>query len=234
MKSRLAPGADAASREAARSTLVTVLDQALRLLHPIVPFVTSELWSRLPAHEGDARAPDLIVARWPEADEAWSSEDVEQRMATLQELIVEVRRLRKEYGVPESGRIGVHVTGGGDAFLAAVQDQLPAFEQLARVDEVLIDGATGVGAHAVLSNGAELFVPLEGVIDLDRERDRLREEIERLDGHRASTAKKLENQAFVSRAPEEVVQKERDRLAQLEEQGSKLREKLTTLEVGGS
>jgi valyl-tRNA synthetase len=230
VKSRLGSGADAASREAARSTLVMVLDRALRLLHPIVPFVTAELWARLPCPEGSERPDDLIVAPWPEADQAFVSEEDERAMAGLQELIVEVRRLRKEYGVPEGQRIGVHVTGGAAAFRDIVSAQSAAFEQLARVDRISADPADGVGAHAVLANGAELFMPLEGVIDVERERERLREELLRLEGHIGGTSKKLDNQAFVAKAPAEVVQKERDRLTQLEEQRSKLRDKLAGLE----
>jgi valyl-tRNA synthetase len=233
VKSRLGPNADPASREAARSTLVVVLDRALRLLHPIVPFVTAELWSRLPWPEGSERPEDLIIAPWPEPDPRRSSPRTRARDGGLQELIVEVRRLRKEYGVPEGQRIGIHVTGGAPAFLDIVRESA-AFEQLARVDRVTTEPADGVGAHAVLANGAELFMPLEGVIDLERERARLREELGRLEGHIGATSKKLDNQAFVAKAPAEVVQKERDRLAQLEEQKSKLREKLAGLEGTGS
>jgi len=230
IKSRLGPAADAHSREAARSTLVTVLDQAMRLLHPVIPFVTAELWSRLPVPSGEKRADDLIVARWPEPQARWESDDAERGMAGFQDLIVEVRRLRKEYGVPEGGRIAIHVWGGGDGFPAMVKGQGAALEQLARVNRVDTMEGHGVGAHAVLKNGVELFVPLEGVIDLDRERARLRDEIVKLQGLHAGTAKKLGNESFVARAPADVVQKERDRLTQLEEQQSKLRVKLTALE----
>jgi valyl-tRNA synthetase len=230
VKSRLAPGADAASREAARTTLVVALDRALRLLHPIVPFVTAELWARLPWPEGSDRPDDLIVAPWPVAEDDRVDEEAERVMAGLQELIVEVRRLRKEYGVPEGQRIGIHVTGGAESFLQVVRERSAAFEQLARVDRIATTPAASVGAHAVLANGAELFLPLEGVIDLDRERARLVDELGRVNGHVEATRKKLDNQAFVSRAPSEVVQKERDRVAQLEEQRTKLREKLASLE----
>jgi valyl-tRNA synthetase len=237
VKSRLGHlerGDDAASREAARSTLVTVLDRALRLLHPVVPFVSAELWARLPSVGGEQRADDLIVAPWPVPEARWTSDDVEARMAGFQELIVEVRRLRKEYGVPEGGRIAIHVfrseEGGGDGLPSLVREQAAALEQLARVDRVEMQAGHGVGAHAVLKSGVELFVPLEGVIDLDRERSRLREEIGKLEGLHAGTSKKLDNAAFVARAPAEVVQKERDRLAQLEEQRSKLGVKLAALE----
>jgi len=234
VKSRLAPTADAATRQAARTTLVVVLDRALRLLHPIVPFVTAELWLRLPWPVGSDRPEDLIVAPWPEPDPQLRDEAAEVGMAGLQELVVEVRRLRKEYGVTEGQRIGIHVTGGAPAFLDIVVDRAAAFEQLARVDGVAIEPGRGVGAHAVLKNGAELFVPLEGVIDLARERARLRDELGRLEGQAAGTRKKLENEAFVAKAPAEVVQRERDRLGQLEEQRSKLREKLAGLEVASS
>jgi valyl-tRNA synthetase len=146
---------------------------------------------------------------------------------------VEVRRLRKEYGVPEGGRIAIHVwrsgVNGGDGFPTLVREQAPALEQLARVNRIETDAGHGVGAHAVLKNGVELFVPLEGVIDIERERTRLREEIAKLEGLHAGTSKKLDNAAFVSRAPADVVQKERDRLSQLEEQRTKLGVKLAAL-----
>jgi valyl-tRNA synthetase len=231
VKTRLSNDADPASREAARATLVTVLDRAMRLLHPIVPFVTAELWESLPTAQGDERAEDIIIAPWPEAEEAFVSEEAEGLMAGLQELIVEVRRLRKEYGIAEGKRIGIHVTGGSEAFMAVVQDKSAAFEQLARVNSVQTSAGTGVGAHAVLKGGAELFLPLADVIDIGRERSRLSDEISRLDQLLAGTRKKLENESFVSRAPAEVVQKERDKTVQLEEQGAKLKEKLAGLEA---
>jgi len=233
VKSRLSADADTESREAARATLVTVLDHAMRLLHPIMPFVTAELWERLPVAEGVERAEDIIVAAWPRAEQAFVSSEAESLMAGLQQLIVEVRRLRKEYGIAEGKRIAIHVTGADAAFLSMVESKAAAFEQLARVDRIDTSPGTGVGAHAVLANGAELFLPLVGVIDVEREITRLTDEITRLDQLLAGTRKKLENESFVARAPAEVVQKERDRTVQLEEQGSKLREKLAGLEAQG-
>jgi valyl-tRNA synthetase len=234
VKARLDPSAEATSREAARSTLVKVLDEAFRLLHPIMPFVTAELWSKLPWPVGSERPDDLIVAPWPTGDSGLEDASAEARMALLQGLIVEVRRLRKEYGVPEGERIAIHVSGGGVDLTETVQTQASALERLARVNQVHVEAGSGVGAHAVLADGGELFVPLEGVIDLDRERERLRTEIERLTGQAAATGKKLENENFVSRAPAEVVGKEREKLAQFQEQSTKLQEKLDALEGGVS
>jgi valyl-tRNA synthetase len=234
VKARLTENADAASREAARSTLVTVLDHSYRLLHPIVPFVTAELWSRLPWPEGDERPEDLIVAPWPDGSDGRRDEQAEQDFEALKELVVEVRRLRKEYGVPEAERIQIRLTGGDSGLLGTVRSQSAALERLARIGGIHEGEGSGIGAHAVLSGGTELFVPLEGVIDLDRERSRLRGEIERLQGLSAGASKKLDNENFVSRAPDEVVQKERDKLAQYDEQASKLQEKLAELEGGAS
>jgi valyl-tRNA synthetase len=228
VKGRLA-GDDDRSREAARSTLVAVLDHALRLLHPIVPFVTAELWARLPVAEGTQRAPDLIVAAWPTEEGARLDDAAEALMAEIQALIVEIRRLRKEYGITESQRIGVHVWGGSDAFLEALRAQRAAFDQLARVDRIGHEEVRGVGAHAVLPNGAELFVPLEGVIDLDDERRRIRSEMAKIEGLLEGTERKLANEKFVANAPEAVVGKERDKAVQLGEQVTKLREKLAVL-----
>jgi len=232
VKTRLGPNADPATREAARSTLVVVLDQAFRLLHPIVPFVTAELWARLPWPEGSERPGDLIVAPWPTADGGWKNDDVERRMSDFQNLIVEVRRLRKEYGVPDARRIGVDLTGGPDGFADSVVAQLAVFEQLARVDRVGTGHGSGVGANAVLPNGAELFIPLEGVIDVERERSRMLEEVDRLEGHLRGAVARLNNDKFTGNAPADVVQKERDKVAQLDDQASKLRAKLAGLEGG--
>ena len=234
VKSRLGSDADPVSREAARSALLVVMDSALRLLHQIVPFVTTELWARLPCPAGHERAEDLIVAPWPTPNEDLISEGSEGLMTTLQELVTEVRRLRKEYGVPEGRLIGIYVSGATDSFVTAVKGQSAALEQLAGIQGIESDVRSGVGAHGVLSNGAELFMPLEGVIDLDRERERLNEAIGRLDGLLEGAKNRLENEAFVSRAPKEVVQKEHDKAAQLEEQRVKLRIKLDGLEATGS
>ena len=233
VKARLGPGAAPASREAARTTLVTALDHAFRLLHPIVPFVTAELWERLPSPGGATRAADLIVAPWPEGLVAWQDEAAERGMRDVQQLIPEARRRRTEYGVPEGERVGVHLTGAPEAFESVLTDQLASLERLARVGRVSFDPGEGVGAHAILDNGSELFIPLEGVIDVGRERTRLRDEIVRLEGQHQGVQKRLQNESFASKAPAEVVEKERGRAEQLVEQAAKLREKLAGLEAAG-
>ncbi|MEJ2204715.1 MAG: valine--tRNA ligase [Gemmatimonadota bacterium] len=231
VKGRLAEDAHQATREAARTTLVTVLDGAFRLLHPIMPFVTSELWARLPWPEGQERPEDLIVAAWPEAAPDRTDEDAEALMGTFRDLVIEVRRLRKEYGVAEGTRVTVHLSGTTPSFAAMVAEREGSLERLARVNEVVTSGGgDGVGAHSVLHSGVEIFLPLKGVIDVDRELERLRGEISRIQDLLTGTEKRLANEQFVGRAPEEVVAKEREKARALGEQVAKLREKLEALE----
>jgi len=229
VKSRLNTDSAVSSREAARTTLVTVLDGALRLLHPIVPFVTAELWSQLPWPDGAERPEDLIIASWPKADEKDRCASTEEAMAGFQSLVTEVRRVRKEYGVGEGKRVSLLVNGGPEGFLASISARTAALEQLARIDRIESGVGSGVGANAVLPNGAELFIPLEGVIDVERERGRMEGEIARLAGVLSGVEKRLANEKFVANAPEEVVGTARENAAQLRDQVEKLREKLVGL-----
>ena len=155
-------------------------------------------------------------------------------MGEVQALVGEVRRLRKEYGVPEGERIVVHVTGASSRLTDALAGQSVALERLARIGGVETTAGEGIGAHAVLSSGAELFVPLEGVIDIEREAGRLRDEIQRVDKQLQGTRGRLANEKFTGNAPPDIVEKEREKAEQLEEQSTKLREKLAGLEADGS
>jgi valyl-tRNA synthetase len=217
------------SRAAARATLVTVLDLTLRLLHPVTPFITETVWQRLPRRIGDA--PSLMVARWPEPVAEWEDAAAEAQVAELQELIGAVRNIRSEYGVQPGARVRLRVTSESPALRALLGAAARTLADLARVEEVTFGRVDGeIGASAVLRSGAELFLPLADVIDLDRERVRLRTELERVAGMKESTRKRLENEGFVARAPEAVVQKEREKLDSLAEQEEKLARTLRSLE----
>jgi valyl-tRNA synthetase len=220
-KPRLRGELGEASRDAARATLAVTLDLTLRLLHPVVPFITETVWQRLPRRLGDA--PSIMVARWPEPRPEWEDDDAEQRMSELQAVIGAVRNLRSEYGVQPAQRVRVRVAGASPLLVETLSGSARSLADLARVEEVGFDRVPGeVGASAVLVSGAEIFLPLEGVIDLAKERGRLRAELDRVEGMIAGTRGRLENERFVSRAPVEVVRKEREKLASLEEQRAKL------------
>ncbi|HSR41626.1 MAG TPA: class I tRNA ligase family protein, partial [Longimicrobiales bacterium] len=223
------------SRHAARTVLVTVFDRTLRLMHPLVPFVTAALWDRLPWPEGRDRAEDLIVAPWPRVGELPREEDAERRLGDLQELITSVRSLRKEYGVPEGETVEVVLHAEQDGFRDTVESQGRQLDRLARIGAVRWGRAESgtIGAHDVLTCGVEVFLPLEEVVDLGRERERLRGEIERLQGQLASTERKLANEQFVAKAPDDVVEKEREKGASQRDQLEKLRAKLDLFEGRG-
>ena len=228
------------SLQAARATLVAVLDGILRLLHPLTPFVTSALWERLPWPAGADRPEALIVAPWPELDASLVDEESERRLGELQELVTQVRSLRKEYSVPEGSGITLRLSGAEGSFKTVIEEQRTTLQRLARVDtfELNEDGdghAAGspgaVGAHAVLKNGVEVFIPLEGVIDIARELERLQEEVDRLDAQVEGTRAKLSNDGFLKGAPPDIVDREREKQSSFEEQLNKLRGKLSSLAV---
>ncbi len=229
VKPRLRDDAEEGSRQAARTTLILAFDGILRLLHPIIPFVTEELWQQLPWPEGEERPERLISAPWPSPDPALQDPEAESQMEGVQELITQIRRLRKEYGVPEGAEVEVALLAAPPSLKAALASEDSSIRRLARVGGLTVEagteGVSGAGAHAVLKNGTELFMPLKGVIDLDRERERLAAEIQRLSGQLKGVRAKLANQSFVEKAPEEVVAREREKAASLEEQVSKLEEK---------
>jgi valyl-tRNA synthetase len=232
VKPRLRGESGEESREAARTTLVTVLDGILRLLHPLVPFVTEELWQKLPwLHPGE-RPKHLMVAPWPRTTPAMADAKAEEKMGSLQELITQIRRLKKEYSVPEGKEVVVLLQGAPRDFGATLDSEEWAIRLLARVSEVRVGetGAGRAGAHGVLNNGTELFIPLEGVIDLEAEKERLEGEIRRLEGQLRGSEKKLENSDFLEKAPARIVEREREKAASFREQMEKLQEKLQAFE----
>ncbi|NNM07092.1 MAG: class I tRNA ligase family protein, partial [Gemmatimonadetes bacterium] len=229
VKPRLREDAEPKSREAARTTLVTAFDGILRLLHPLVPFVTEELWQKLPWPAGTPKPESLISAPWPVKDPALEDPEAEEQVGAVQDLITQVRSLRKEYGVPEGAEVEVALAGAPPAFREALASEDSSIRRLARVGTLTVQAGVGAGvagAHGVLRNGTELFLPLEGVVDLEKERERLSAEIERLAGQLKGVRAKLQNENFVSKAPEDVVERERDKESKFLEQMTKLQEKL--------
>jgi valyl-tRNA synthetase len=231
IKPRMQEGGDERSRAAARATLVHVLDGSLRLLHPIMPFITEALWQRLPAPAGVRREESLVIGHWPTSTPA--DEEAEARMTALMELIGAVRTLRSEYNVPAASRVAVRLTNPSPALEAALSAETRAVERLARVESITTNGAVAggsAGAHAVLRGGTDVFVPLAGVIDVEQERQRLTRELERIDGQVRSTEQRLASEQFTSRAPAEIVAREREKAESLRDQRARLAAKLEGLD----
>jgi valyl-tRNA synthetase len=231
VKPRLREDAEPKSRAAARATLVAAFDGVMRLLHPIMPFITEALWLQLPVPSGEEREASLVIARWPAFGTRWRDVPAEAELDALRELIERVRSLRSEYDVPPGSPIGIQLRDVSPALDAALAKERHALERLARVNRIDVggNGGDGAGAHAVLRGGTELFVPLADLIDIDRERQRLQAEIDRLDEQVHAVEARLGNAQFVERAPAAIVEKEREKADSFRDQRERLSTKLAAL-----
>jgi len=230
IKPRLQPGAEGSSAEAAQATLVLCLDTILRLLQPIMPFITDALWRRLPVIRGQERPGSIMVATWPDPADYPRTEDCEAQFGSLMELIGAVRALRSEYNIPPAAPLRIRLGNLNEVLTSALQVEERAVQRLARVEAIDRSAADGgAGAHAVLRGGVELFIPLAGVIDLEQERARLQKELERLDAQLRATEGKLRNEQFTARAPRDVVERERAKAENFRDQRERLALKIAGL-----
>ncbi len=229
-------GQDLAARATAQATLVIVLDQALRLLHPYMPFVTEEIWQHLRAAwpSGDSTwADSLMICRWPESV-AQIDADAEGDMELLMDLIRQIRNARAEFNVTPGKRVPAIIAGGEK--LGMLEDQRDLLVFLAKVDD---DQLTLTGAveekpqkavALVASQGVEAYLPLAGLVDLEQETARLRKALAETDQEIQRAEAKLSNEGFTSKAPPHVIQQQRDRLAEQNERRARLEARLLALE----
>ncbi len=216
-----------------RQILVTVLETSLRLLHPFMPFVTEELWQRLKetgrgtGDEGRA----LIVAKYPEADERFFDEEAERNMSFLMELVRRVRAIRADLGIP-TAKVDIVLACDSEEISQLVRDNLWWLQFVGRINEVKFVkfGETIPQAVSELVNSAEVFVPLTGVVDIGKLRERWRKRLSELTRELERVQARLSNPQFVERAPAEVVDAERQRLADLQAQLETLQRRLRSLE----
>ncbi len=188
--------------EETRAVAGWVLDQILVLLHPFMPFITEELW-----HAMGARDHDLIVAQWPMADARALDPEAEREIDWLIRLVSEIRAARTELSVPPGARLAMHVRDANEGTTARLTRQASALARLARVDAA--EGEVAGGAAQVVVDEATFVLPLEGVIDLDAERQRLTKAIAAVEKERDALGGRLGNASFVERAKPEAVEKAR-------------------------
>ncbi|HJQ43608.1 MAG TPA: valine--tRNA ligase [Jatrophihabitantaceae bacterium] len=206
---------DSANADATRRVLGEVLDTLLRLLHPMIPFVTESLWTVLTGKES------LVVTPWPTADSARANADAEAYVETLQLVVTEVRRFRSDQGVRPSQRIPARISGPANA------DDVRA---LTRLDEAG-DGFT-VTATLPLGTGGEIAFDLSGAIDVAAERARLTKDLAAAQKERDTTSAKLANSAFTGKAPDAVIAKVRERAQVAEADIARLEAALAALPSG--
>jgi len=214
-------------RKTTQQILVHVLEKTLRLLHPYIPFITESAWLHLP-HQGSS----LMVASWPKSY-GRLDETVNGHMAILMEVIRTIRNIRSEYNVEPAKWISATVVAGDN--YALLQRHREVIVKLARLDDqafnlvAQLETKPTQAAAQVIGSGLEIYLPLAGMIDLTAERTRLNKELANLEKRIQSGQAKLSNESFVSKAPAAVVAKERETLADMALQVSKLQAQLAQL-----
>jgi valyl-tRNA synthetase len=221
-----------AARAVTQRTLVETLETTLRLLHPFMPFISEELWQRLP-HEGEsipAPARSIMIAPFPKASRKGRDPEAERLMAPVLDFVSAIRTVRSESRIAPAVELAVTVRPAGPAVAAALAGGLPIIGGLARAAiTVSRDGARPAGSAVATTPSGDVFVRLEGVVDFEAERQRLRKEIERARKEIAFLEGKLNRPEFVERAPVEVVERERERLVEQRQTEQKLSTSLAAL-----
>ncbi|PXW90041.1 valyl-tRNA synthetase [Streptohalobacillus salinus] len=199
-------GEDETAKATTRSVLVHVLDQILKMLHPFMPFVTEEIWQYLP-QEGES----ITVADWPVVDETQSNKEAAIEMKRLVSIIRSVRNIRQEVDTPMSKQIDLFIQVSDERAHQQLITNKHYLEKFCNTDTLVIDTKINVPEKSMSAvvTGAEIFLPLAGLIDIDKELARLQQEYEKLTKEVERVDKKLSNPGFVNKAPEQVVDEEK-------------------------
>ncbi|MBA3784842.1 MAG: class I tRNA ligase family protein, partial [Acidobacteria bacterium] len=226
------------ARDAVRSRIITIIEQSLRLLHPFMPFLTEELWQKLPevssglhnaAYKNAAQT--IMLADFPAGDAAMIDERAESEMQAVIELISKVRNIRAEMNIKPSDKPAIHVAANADLQRTFKSNEAQILK-LARAERLNLSETLDVpkaSAKAVLTGGAEIALPLEGLIDFDKEIQRLENQLNKLETEQQRLNGQLSSANFVERAPVEKVQEIRDRVAEIETQVIVLKQNLEAL-----
>ncbi|MDE3057211.1 MAG: valine--tRNA ligase [Bacteroidota bacterium] len=228
VKNRIAETSDGHLKKAMINRAIRIYEETLKLLHPFMPFVTEEIWQHLAERKpGES----IMTAPWPRHDEAAIDSVADKEMAFLQNVISSVRTIRNEMNVPTTKEVDVVINCNDGGKITVLETNLSIFKRLAKLETVQIGTnfkKPGFSASAVVE-GQEVFVPLQGLIDIEVERGRLEKEIARFEGQLKSVDAKLNNANFADKAPAEIIQKEKDKRENFQQTLQKLRTNLEQL-----
>lgn len=217
---------DEAAKQTTRSILVYVLDQILRMLHPFMPFVTEEIWQHIP-HEGES----ITQANWPEVNEDLSNQQAATEMKHLVDIIRSVRNIRAEVDTPMSKPIDLVIKANNEQIAEELKQNQHYIERFCRTENLTIkvDAVAPAESMSAVVSGAELYLPLAGLIDYEKEIARLEAELEKLNQEVDRVQKKLTNANFVKKAPEQVVAAEKEKEQEYLEQREQVVKRLNEL-----
>ncbi len=227
-KNRIAETSDVNLKGAIVNRAIRIYEETLKLLHPFMPFVTEEIWQHL-----NERKPGESIMRsaWPSYDESLISAKIDGEMEFLQNIISTVRAVRSEMNLPPTKEVPLVVNCRDEAKLNVLESNRPSLERMAKISSLSLGSnlaKPGYSASSVV-NGQEVFIPLEGLIDIGVERGRLEKEILRLEGQLKAVMSKLDNPNFAGKAPADVIQKEKDKQENFQQTIDKLRTSLEQL-----
>src|SRR5690625_3502391 len=199
-------GEDEKKKQTTRSVLAHVFDQTMRLLHPFMPFITEEIWQQLP-HKGSS----ITVSAWPKTRKEIHDEKASEEMQRLVSIIKSVRNIRAEVDTPMSKEIKLLIQAENETIVSELENYREYLERFCNPSELIISTSVEAPEKAMTQvvTGAELFLPLEGLIDIDKELERLENELDKWTKEVERVQKKLANKGFVNKAPEKVVEEER-------------------------
>ena len=218
---------DRESSDTARQVLFHVLKKSLQLLHPFMPFITEELWESIKNESDDL----IIVSKWPVVNEDFNFANEAAETGTFKELVYRVRNIRGEMNVPPDKKANVVFKTGNKNITELINRESVNMQALAKLDKIVVDPDYAPGstdASAVIQD-VEIYVPLKGIIDVEKEKDRLGKEILKIKSELERVENKLSNESFVSRAPANIIEKEKGRKEEYSEILSKLEASLSKL-----
>ncbi|ACM22925.1 Valyl-tRNA synthetase [Thermotoga neapolitana DSM 4359] len=208
-------------RHLVQTLLVKTLDTSLRLLHPFMPFLTEELWQKLPV-DGES----ITIAKWPEVEEENIDEAAEKEFTRLMNMIRGVRNVRAEMNLPQSQRVRIFVKG-----LEITDEMKLLLKTLGNIEEIaIVNEKPQKTATAYVEESVEVYVDLGGLIDFEKEKERLKQNMEKIKKEIDRLEKKLSNKDFLEKAPEEVVEETKERLESNRERLERLESILKDLE----
>ncbi len=211
-KDRIYDGNDKQGQLTAKFVLLDVLQQSMRLLHPLMPFITEEVWQTVKEYFPMAEAA-LIIAKFPLADHSMIDAQINDNMSFVQETITAIRNLRKQVNLSPALEIDVTLNLADESQKELFTAYQNYFAKLAKVTnmDIHINGEKVAGAIAAVVRNIEIYLPLSGLVDLDKEREKLERQMEKLENELSGIERKLSNDKFMQNAKPEVVQKEKEK-----------------------
>jgi valyl-tRNA synthetase len=214
-KYRLYKGSEE-EKESAAYTLLLVLRESLKLLHPIMPFITEEIYQKLPNKDSES----IAISKWPQPE--FSFERETKLVETVKEIIRGVRNVKSELNIPPSTYVEVYVKTENEELMEVIGEMAPSVKQLARISEIKRVEEQPPQTISFFLPQVEVYVNVGGVINVEKELERLTNKLRKLEKEAEKLRRKLSNENFLKRAPKEVVEKNRKELSQLEEVVEKL------------